>query len=73
MCVSSGKLLLHQMRDNLIHQAFSLVGAADGQTAERIIKTASSGYDIHIIVKNAAGVIKIYIPADSLISQKPVN
>ena len=72
MCVSSGKLLLHQMRDNLIHQPSPWWALLTAKQRSVLLKQ-SSGYDIHIIVKNAAGVIKIYIPADSLISQKPVN
>ena len=54
------------MRDDLVHQAFALVGAADRHTAQRVAEAAAGGDNVHIVIVHAACVIKVCVPADPL-------
>ena len=66
-------LHLQEMGNDFVHKSFSLMFAADSQTAERISKAAAGGDDMAIFIVHAAGVIQVAVAADSLRSEKCVN
>ena len=61
------------MRDDLVHQAFALMGAADSHTAQRVAKAAAGGDNVHIVIVHAACVIKVCVPADPLCQEQFVD
>lgn len=60
--ISSLILDIHQMRQDLIQEPFSLVGAADGKTPQGVGKAASGGNDLVIFIKHGAGIVQVGIP-----------
>lgn len=67
-----GQLHLHQVADDLIEQSLPPVAAGDGQTADGAAKAAPGGDQLPVIVKDAAGIVQIPIPADALPLQQSV-
>ena len=65
-----GQLHLHQVADDLIEQPLPPVAAGDGQTADGIAEAAPSGGQLPVIVKDAAGIVQVPVPADALLLQQ---
>jgi len=53
------------MGHDLIHETFTLVAAAYSQAPECIAKATAGGNQIHFLIKHAAGVIQVGVPADA--------
>ena len=66
MHVAAAVLVGDQMRDDRVHQAFALMGAADSHTAQCVAKAAACSNDVHVIIVHAACVIKVSISANAL-------
>ena len=63
--IAAGVLIGDQVRDDIVHETFALMGAADGHTAQCIAKAAACRNDVHIVIIHAAGVVEVGVPADS--------
>ena len=73
MGVSPLRLHLHQVGDDLVEQALPLPAAGHRQTTDGVPKAAAGGGQVPVLVKQAAGVVQIAVPADALLLQEGVH
>ena len=73
MAVPFFDLSLHQVAHHLIHQALPPVGGIHRETAEGVAEAAARGDQRAVVVKDAAAVIQIPVPADALRTEQLIH
>ena len=71
--IAACMLQLDEMREDGIQQAFALMTAVYGETAQGILKAAARSDEVQVIVIDAAGVVKIFIPTDALFGKQCID